>query len=89
MGSKGDARDNAVAESFFASLSKDLLRRRSFRTRHGRPCSSTSRPSTDESQVRLRLLASFARVGVVRVTRELKRRRWGCLLPRCLSLRLT
>jgi putative transposase len=33
MGSKGDAYDNAVAESFFASLEKDLLRRRSFATR--------------------------------------------------------
>jgi putative transposase len=32
-GSKGDAYDNAVAESFFASLEKDLLRRRSFPTR--------------------------------------------------------
>ena len=28
-----DAYDNAVAESFFASLEKDLLRRRSFATR--------------------------------------------------------
>jgi putative transposase len=33
MDSKGDAYDNAVAESFFASLAKDVLRRRSFRTR--------------------------------------------------------
>lgn len=33
MGSRGDAYDNAVTESFFASLEKDLLRRRSFRTR--------------------------------------------------------
>jgi putative transposase len=33
MGSKGDAFDNAVAESFFATLEKDLLRRRSFATR--------------------------------------------------------
>ncbi len=33
MGSKGDAYDNAVAESFFASLEKDLLSRRSFPTR--------------------------------------------------------
>jgi putative transposase len=33
MGSQGDAYDNAVAESFFASLEKDLLRRRSFPTR--------------------------------------------------------
>jgi putative transposase len=33
MGSKGDAYDNAVAESFFASFEKDLLRRRSFATR--------------------------------------------------------
>jgi putative transposase len=33
MGSRGDAYDNAVKESFFASLEKDLLRRRCFRTR--------------------------------------------------------
>jgi putative transposase len=34
MGSKGDCFDNAVCESFHASLEKDLLRRRSLRTRH-------------------------------------------------------
>jgi putative transposase len=33
MGSKGDCFDNAVAESFFATLEKDMLRRRSFATR--------------------------------------------------------
>jgi putative transposase len=33
MGSRGDAYDNALAESFFASLEKDLLRRHSFPTR--------------------------------------------------------
>jgi putative transposase len=33
MGSKGDCFDNAVAESLFATLEKDLLRRRSFATR--------------------------------------------------------
>jgi putative transposase len=33
MGSKGDCFDNAVAESFFATLEKDLLRRHSFATR--------------------------------------------------------
>jgi putative transposase len=33
MGSKGDCFDNAVAESFFATLEKDLLRHRSFATR--------------------------------------------------------
>ena len=33
MGSKGDCYDNAVCESFHASLEKDLLRRRSFGTR--------------------------------------------------------
>jgi putative transposase len=33
MGSKGDCFDNAVAESFFATLEKDLLRRRRFATR--------------------------------------------------------
>jgi putative transposase len=33
VGSKGDCFDDAVAESFFATLEKDLLRRRSFATR--------------------------------------------------------
>jgi putative transposase len=33
MGSKGDCFDNAVSESFFATLEKDLLRRQSFATR--------------------------------------------------------
>src|SRR4051812_43136921 len=33
MCSRGDCFDNAVAESFFATLEKDLLRRRSFATR--------------------------------------------------------
>jgi putative transposase len=33
MGSKGDCFDNAVAESVFATLEKDLLRRRCFATR--------------------------------------------------------
>ena len=33
MGSKGDAYDNAVAESFFATLKKELTRRRSWPTR--------------------------------------------------------
>ena len=33
MGSRGDCYDNAVCENFHASLEKDLLRRRSLRTR--------------------------------------------------------
>jgi putative transposase len=33
MGSKGDAHDNAVAESFFATLKKELIHRRSWPTR--------------------------------------------------------
>jgi putative transposase len=33
MGSTGDAYDNAMAESFFASLETELLDRTSFRTR--------------------------------------------------------
>src|SRR4051812_49739520 len=33
MGSKGDCYDNAVAESFFATLKKELVRRRSWPTR--------------------------------------------------------
>jgi putative transposase len=34
MGSRGDAYDNAVAESFFATLKKELVRRRTWPTRH-------------------------------------------------------
>ena len=33
MGSKGDCFDNAAIESYHATLEKDLLRRRSFRTK--------------------------------------------------------
>ena len=33
MGSRGDAYDNAVAESFFATLKKELIRRRTWPTR--------------------------------------------------------
>jgi putative transposase len=33
MGSRGDCYDNAVCESFHATLEKELLRQRSFRTR--------------------------------------------------------
>jgi putative transposase len=35
MGSKGDCYDNAVCESFHATLEKELLRRRSFRSKQG------------------------------------------------------
>jgi transposase InsO family protein len=34
MGSKGDCYDNAVAESFFATLKKELVHRRSWPSRH-------------------------------------------------------
>jgi putative transposase len=45
------AHDNAVAESFFASLTKDLLRRHILRNRakHAPQSSTTSRPSTTRS----------------------------------------
>ena len=33
MGSKGDCWDNAVAESFFATLKKELIRRQAWPTR--------------------------------------------------------
>jgi putative transposase len=33
MGSRGDAYDNAVAESFFATLKKELIRRHSWPTK--------------------------------------------------------
>ena len=50
MGSKGDCYDNAVAESFFATLKKELVCRRSWPSRRSsRPrSSSTSRRSTTE-----------------------------------------
>jgi transposase InsO family protein len=35
MGSRGDCFDNAVAESFFATLKKELVRRRSWPDRRG------------------------------------------------------
>jgi len=35
MGSRGDAYDNAVAESFFATLKKELVHRQPWPTRRG------------------------------------------------------
>ncbi len=51
MGSRGDAYDNAVAETFFATLKKELVNRRSWPSRLdcSQPCSSTSRRSTTAS----------------------------------------
>ena len=48
MGSKGDCFDNAVAESFFATLKKELVHRRSWPTRRElrSPSSTTSSLST-------------------------------------------
>ena len=52
MGSRGDCYDNAVAESFFATLKKELVHRRSWPTApraHAPRSSSTSRRSTTAS----------------------------------------
>ena len=48
MGSRGDAYDNAVAETFFATLKKELVNRRSWPSRLdcNQRCSNTSRRST-------------------------------------------
>jgi putative transposase len=49
MGSVGDAYDNAMAESFFASLECELIDRRSFKTKteaRGWPSSPGSRAGT-------------------------------------------
>jgi putative transposase len=48
MGSVGDCYDNALCESFFASLECELIDRRRFATnlRPDSPCSNTSRAST-------------------------------------------
>ena len=53
MGSRGDAYDNAVAETFFATLKKELVNRRSWHpgSSCSPPCSNTSRPSTTASVV--------------------------------------
>ena len=52
MGSVGDAYDNAMCESFFATLECELLDRRRFRTpRRGSRCSSSSRASTTRDAV--------------------------------------
>ncbi len=54
MGSRGDAYDNAVAETFFATLKKELVNRRSWRSTGSScnpPCSNTSRRSTTASAV--------------------------------------
>src|SRR6478609_931200 len=50
MGSKGDCFDNAAAESFFATLKKELVHRHSWPTRRDSPArsSTTSRASTTE-----------------------------------------
>ena len=50
MGSKGDAYDNAVAESFFASLAKDVDARSAPARRRGPRSSTTSRASTTGSE---------------------------------------
>jgi transposase InsO family protein len=53
MGSVGDAHDNAMAESFFASLECELIDRRNWQTkteaRGGIACSNTSRRSTSRA----------------------------------------
>ncbi len=54
MGSVGDCYDNAMAESFFATLECELLARQTFRTQASRPAprsSSTSKSSTTASGV--------------------------------------
>jgi transposase InsO family protein len=51
MGSKGGADDNAVAESFFATLKKELVHRQSWPTRRelATEVLTTSKPSTTAS----------------------------------------
>ena len=48
MSRRGNCHDNAVAESFFSSLKRERIRRRTYKTREeaGRTCSITSRCST-------------------------------------------
>jgi putative transposase len=62
MGSRGDCFDNAVAESFFATLKKELVRRRSWPTRRELQSavlttssrSTTARGDTPRSAISLR-----------------------------------
>src|SRR5689334_10025636 len=75
MGSKGDCFDNAVAESFFATLEKDLLRRKSLRPdrTHGRRSSTTSRPFTTRSDCTQR--STTSRPSNTKRSTERKRKR--------------
>ena len=57
MSRRGNCHDNAVAESFFSSLKRERIRRRTYKTREeaGRTCSITSRclqPCTQAGQER-------------------------------------
>ena len=56
MGSVGDAYDDAMAESFFATLECELLDRRTFKTKpkHAWPCSSSSTASIIRAGATLR-----------------------------------
>jgi putative transposase len=51
MGSVGDAYDNAMAESFFATLERELLNRRRFRTQAEAKIRPIGAPGTPGNEI--------------------------------------
>jgi Integrase core domain len=81
MGSKGDAYDNAVAESFFASLEKDLLRRDSFPTRQEARTAVFDYIETFYNPIRLHSMLDYPVTGRVRENET--ERRTSSLVTAC------
>jgi putative transposase len=86
MGRVAAAGDNAAMESFYALLQKNVLDRRSWQSRDElRLAITVWIEHTYGWKSSWTSSGSFARVRVGAGDRELKRRGWGCLLPRCLA----
>jgi putative transposase len=77
---------NAIAERFVGTVRAECLDWLLILTDvTSSVCSASTSTITDGSQVAGRRAAPFARVRLGAGDRELKRRGWGCLLPRCLA----
>jgi transposase InsO family protein len=68
MGSRGDCYDNAVAESFSATLKKELIHGRSWPSR--RPSSELRSSSTSRSSSTAAAPGTHARLSLARAVRD-------------------